>query len=183
MEGGKDEGESVRADAHSLSHKEALEHEFVSSLDALDEFLRHNDQLQQHLKEVLKINRAALPRRGQNFKRDCQDVDRLLQAYLCLARARYGMGVHSVSSTKFDAHLEASTLISVSTDPPSFSLLPPGKGVLRRAAGNRATEEDAGSLPNDCSQDIAGVLCPMACTAIASHACMQTDKCSALQAT
>ena len=53
MEDIKDDAVPMQADAHSLSHKEELEHDFVSALDALDEFLRRNDQLQQHLKEVL----------------------------------------------------------------------------------------------------------------------------------
>ena len=53
------------------------------------------------------------------------DIASLLQAYFELARARYAMGVHSVSPAQFASQLEASTTVSVgngNSDTP-FSLL------------------------------------------------------------
>ena len=110
--------------------------------------------------------------RPQRFQ-GCPGSEVMLQAYLCLARAKYGMGVHSVNSTRFDAHLEASTLVSVSKDPPSFSVLPAGKGVLRRAADSETKQKLSDSVPDHCSQDT-GELCSLVCTAVSST-CVHTN--------
>lgn len=55
-----------------------------------------------------------------------------MQAYLSLARARYSMGSHRVSSSQFGGHMEASTLVSISSDPLELTLVKLGKGVRRK---------------------------------------------------
>ena len=58
----------------------------------------------------------------------------LLQAYFELARARYAMGIHSVSPAQFASQLEASTIVNVgssNSDTP-FSLLGEEQGESLR---------------------------------------------------
>ena len=101
----------------------------------------------------------------------------MLQAFLHLARAKYSMGVHRVSSANFDAHLEASTLISVSKDPPSFSLLPPGKGVLKRSM--HEPEQATGEACEEarCPEDSAGAPCIGSSMICILHIAMLSDAC------
>ena len=60
------------------------------------------------------------------------DVASFRQAYFELARARYAMGIHSVSPAQFASQLEASTIVSVgnSNSETPYSLLNEEQGEI-----------------------------------------------------
>jgi len=63
-----------------------------------------------------------------DFTKDCSSPFSMtvaLQAFFCLAKARYAMGSHRIGTSQFDAHMLATTLLSLEPglDGPQYSVL------------------------------------------------------------
>ena len=112
------ENVDLRADSHLLE----LESAFVNSLNATDAYVDSYEALHGRLKAVSMQGMHLT-----NYVDTCwacmQILHRVLQAYFELARARYAMGVHSVSPAQFSSHLEASKRVRVGERGTDSSLL------------------------------------------------------------
>ena len=108
-------------DMSSDQRKLELESAFVGAMDATDSYVTSYEQLHGRLKEVSSQagndQAVALERALE------QTLLHIMQAFFELARARYAMGVHSISPAQFSPQLEASKRVRMGSHGAETSLL------------------------------------------------------------
>ncbi len=99
----------------------AVEDAFINALDASDKYLTQHAQLQSLLKEASYWKFSKSPhflavQLAQYLTSHRPETQCALQAFFCLAKARYAMGSHRVGVSQFDAHMTATSLIAINPE-------------------------------------------------------------------
>ncbi len=138
-------------DIDSVQRSLEVESAFVGAMDATDTYVGSYEQLHGRLKEVSLREMSRTWRLRELPK---QILLTILQAFFELARARYAMGVHSISPAQFSSQLEASKRVRLGNHGAEASLLileedDQESVILRRRSlslNNKQSQDEEGKL-------------------------------------